>query len=245
VREDSAQLYQYLPGRNDFDELPELDASRKRIDWQYVLGFDLGHRDLTAFALIAWSQQLPVVYCLEAFALPPKAIDDDVARVIKNYQLRFNGKYLKLVADTGGLGVMIIEGLQVRYGFNIEAAKKTEKAAHIRLMNAALRKATMMFKRGACDPLTEQYQKLEMDPRTEIERPQDPCDFADATLYAWRWTYAYTYAPPKEKPSITEQWRDKEREAFERTEKQFPSGDLDAMIDREIQSYDQAPDDWI
>ncbi len=240
VRDDNAQLYNYLQIRNDFTELPMIDARNKPIIWSHVLGIDLGHRDLTTFTLLAWSTQTPVVYGIESRGIG-NAIDTDIAKTVKNYQVRY-GQSLKLVGDAGGLGGMIIAGLRANYGLAIEPAVKQEKAATIRLMNTALRTGKLLFRPEQCKQLIEQFERLERDPRTEYERPQDPCDFADSCLYAWRWTFAYVFSEPKPPPTQDDLNRLREQEAWERTLKQYPDESPEDAIARELTDWEPPPE---
>ncbi len=240
VRDGNAQLYQYLADRNDFEELPTRDDRGRHINWQHVLGIDLGHRDLTTFTLLAWSPQTPKVYGLESRG-EEKAIDSKIASVIKNFQVRY-GSGIRLIGDTGGLGLMIVEGLRDRYGIAIEAAVKKEKAAAIRMMNTAFRSGDLLLRKDGCKELIEQLQMLEMDKRTEIEKPSDACDYADSLLYSWRWTFAYVYKEPKKPLTQDEQWKQKEAAAWERTQKQFPEGGPEEQIMRELADWTPPPE---
>jgi hypothetical protein len=214
VREENAQLFAYMPGRNDYIELPFLDRSGNFIQWNYVLGLDIGFRDLTTFTIFAWTDKLPIVYCLESYG-KPKMLDSEVAEVIKNYQARYNN--LKIVADRGALGDFIFNSLEVRYSFYIEPAEKKEKAATIRVMNTAFRRGEVLLKPSTCRELAEQLQKLEMDPATQIEKKAAACDYADSMLYAWRHTYAYTYKSPGPKPNAKESWINREKAMLTKT----------------------------
>ena len=49
--------------------------------------------------------------------------------------------------DTGGLGKKIAEELRIRRDLPIEPAQKTEKMAHIEILNDALRTQSSMLRR--------------------------------------------------------------------------------------------------
>ena len=201
VRDETTLLYNYLPGRNDFDALP---AAK---EWQHVLGMDFGSRDLTTFVVNSFRQYDKTVYTSEAHGekMAGKAGVTRTAEIIRGYQVKF-GAGLQLVADCGALGLFIGDELRNRYSLPIIAAKKQEKAAAIRLLNDQLRLGLKRYgpNTGA---LKDQLVRLQIDPRTQIEKSAQACDFADADLYGWRHCYGYLAKP---EPDNTEDGRRRE-----------------------------------
>jgi hypothetical protein len=191
VRDETTLLYHYQAGRNDFEELPTAPL------WQHVLGMDYGSRDLTTFVVNSYREHDRTVYTSfahgEAMAGKPS--------VTRTHEiiLWLAAKYpnLQLVADSGALGLFITDELRHRHGISIIAAQKKEKASAIRLLNDQMR---LGFKRygPATGKLKDQLLKLQIDPRTQIEKPNQPCDFADADLYAWRHCYQYLAQPERD-----------------------------------------------
>jgi hypothetical protein len=183
-------LYQYLPGRNDFAALPPAT------EWRHVLGMDVGVRDLATYTLASFRQYDPCVYYTEVrgeAATEATAPVSRMAEVIHEFQ-RVYGQGIGLVMDAGALGLGYQLELLNRFKLNVQAAKKVEKAAAIRLMNDQMRLGNIKAGAGA-DELRKQWQKLQIDPKTQIEKPTQACDYADAALYAWRACYAFLAVP--------------------------------------------------
>lgn len=192
VREDKAQLYAYMQGRNDYTTLPITDDLGKIIRWSYVLGIDLGYRDLTTFTIFAWSKQYPESFCIESYG-KAQMLDNEMAEIIKEYRKKYGT--MKIVADKGALGLRVIENFMHVYGVFIEPAEKTEKAATIRLMNTFFRRGLIKLNPKLCPHLINQLQRLEIDPLTQYEEKTAACDYADSCLYAWRHTYSFLHKP--------------------------------------------------
>ena len=188
VRDESTQLYHYQPGRNDFDELPTAAL------WQHVLGIDYGSRDLTTFVLNSYRQYDRTVYTSEAYgeAMAGQAGVSRAAEIISGFAAKYPG--LQLVADSGALGLFISDELRKRHQLPIIAAQKKEKASAIRLLNDQLRLGLKRYG-PQTGMLKDQLIRLQLDPRTQIEKVGQPCDFADADLYSWRHCYSYLAQP--------------------------------------------------
>ena len=189
VRDVNTQLYQYQPGRNDYTELPQANA------WQHVLGIDYGSRDLTTFVLNSFRQYDRCVYTSEAYgeSMAGQASVTRSKEIIQSFQQKC-GPGLQIVADAGALGLFISDELRVRYGIPVLAAKKQEKAAAIRLLNDQMRLGLKRYG-PSTSKLKDQLLKVQLDPRTQIEKASSPCDYADADLYGWRHCYAYLAQP--------------------------------------------------
>jgi hypothetical protein len=241
VRDEKAQLFQYLPGRNDFDgKLPGVDDRGRAIEWNYLLSMDIGRVDLSTFVLKAWSMQSPNVYNLKAEGHQGILLDK-IAAIIRTYQMRYGGPSLELVADTGGLGQLLYDNLAAIHGLFVKPAVKQEKAATIREMNTAMRLGRILYGPG-CKALTDQLQALEMDQKTQIEKKDSPCDYADADLYGWRWTYSHTFeakkAPPTKDEAALMAWNAEQERAVARfTPNHEKAGD---EVLREMEAFDEA-----
>jgi hypothetical protein len=233
VQEEAVQLFSYKRERNDFTELPYKDKSGNFINWRYTLGIDVGRRDLTTFTVLAWTDKLPVTYCLESYG-KPKMLDTELAKIIKDYQAKY--AKIAIVADRGALGDFIFASLEDRYGFYIEPAEKKEKAATIRLMNTEFRLARILINPNTCKELLDQLLRLEIDPETQIEKKSAPCDFADSMLYAWRHTYSYIYKSPGPKPNERESWVNREKALLKKTIEE-ETRDPQENLDKEMDSY--------
>lgn len=184
-------LYTYMPGRNDYETLPQAQH------WRHVLGIDVGVRDLATYTLASYRDYDPTVYIQESYgeqAKPDTAPVTRMAEVIQGYRRRF-GKELRLVMDCGALGLGYALELRNRHRLNITAAKKQEKAAAIRLLNDQLRLGRVKLSSKQCAALAREWMTVKIDPKTQIERKDASCDHADSSLYAWRTCFAYLAKP--------------------------------------------------
>jgi len=190
VRDSNTLLIQYQPGRNDYAALPSAS------EWRYVLGMDVGVRDLTTYVVLGFRQYDATVYVVEVHGEKATAQTAPVTRmaeVVRGFQRKY-GTGMRMVMDAGALGLGWKLELQNRLGLTIDAAKKADKAMAIRLMNDQLRLGLLKAAPG-CGALTDQWLKVQIDPKTQIEKPSQPCDYLDAALYGWRECYAYLAAP--------------------------------------------------
>jgi hypothetical protein len=186
VRDVNTLLFHYQPGRNDYATLPPA------AEWRYVLGMDVGVRDLSTFVVTAFRQYDPTVYILEAFGMNGNDVTA-FCEVAKSYQAKY-GMGTLFYMDQGGLGAGYAKELLNRHRINAYPAKKTDKAGYIRLMNDQFRLG--LVKAGpACKALTDQWLRLQMDGRTQIEKPSQACDYADAALYGWRACWSFLARP--------------------------------------------------
>ena len=165
-----------------------LDA---KIDWHYVLGVDVGWHDKTAFALIAYSTESPVVRVtsVEAFSeMIPSEIGDYILQIIDAYHPT------NIVMDTGGLGKSIAEEMRKRFGIPVKAAEKKEKMANIELFNGDLQRGMIEINSTNTDLINQMNTLQKAD--NGLEDPNMPNDQTDAILYSWRECKNYIYQEP-------------------------------------------------
>lgn len=184
-------LLQYDSSRNDFNSLPEGQ-------YNYLMGIDLGSVDANSLSVLAWTDSSPVTWLVEEVVTPGQLIDH-LAADIKKLQTKYT--FSKMVADTGGLGKMIVEDLRARHGLPIEAADKTGKMANYALLNNALRAGN--FKARIKSVFAQDCNLLEKDrdkstPDKIVVKGHS--DAIDSALYAFRFSPAYTGTAPTEKP---------------------------------------------
>lgn len=177
------RLYQYDPQLNTYDSLPDLP-------WSYVLGVDLGWVDDCAFVLGAWCPASPTFFILEQYK-SPHMLPPDIAATIK--RIIHDKPYTKIVADTGGLALTIVEELRARWHIPVIAAKKIEKLANIELMNGDLRRGFVKLRPNA--PVLAEWALLNARPDGK-EDPTVPNHLSDATLYAYRHAKQFRYEAP-------------------------------------------------
>lgn len=210
VVEESALVYRYAVGRNDFPHLPELKGT-----WRFVLGCDLGHEDATAWVVCAYHEHDKTLYVLDV----QKESGLDITSVARRTEaLRRAYDFDVLVVD--GANKQAVEEMRNRHGIPWTAADKTGKEDFIELMNGDFLTGHIKLSPSAT-PLAEEYRGLIWDERklkaTGKRAEHAACDnhAADAALYAWRYCYSYLSEAPAPKPveedamemAAEERWR--------------------------------------
>jgi hypothetical protein len=192
----NALVFRFDPARNVYQRLPEI-----RGKWRHVLAVDLGFDDADAIVVLAFSDESPCVYMVSESVEAKQTISalaDRLDALVSKYDP------VALVMDTGGLGRKIAEELTQRRGLPVEAAEKSEKLAHIELLNDAWRTDRLFLPPGSrCG---DDALKVEWD-RTTPEKPKISdrfhSDALDALLYGFRACLAWTYrAPPPPLPAL-------------------------------------------
>lgn len=199
------RAYLYDTQKNGWD-----NVLNPNIEYQYICGIDLGKRDATVFCVGAFSAYDINLYFVELTAHHPLHLEQ-IAEEFKRLDLVYG--FVSAVVDTGGLGVMIVDDLNYRFGFNWQAAEKKQKASIIEQMNTDFQIGRI--KCHEYSPLAKEWLHLTKDPKTQMPRHTD---LGDAALYCYRqslhWTGAYV-SPPT--PKYSQEWyreqQDKEIQA--------------------------------
>lgn len=213
VHDNEALFYRFDPTRNVHDlTLREMTGP----GWMHVLGWDIGLRD--DMALVAWAfhENRPEVY--ECFSWKENGVTSErvVEEVAKLEKLGL--KVVGQVADTGGLGALVVEEVAKRFKVRFEAAKKTEKYAHVELFNDDLLTGRVKLMRGS--PYTQEIAVLPKDPEGPVNKPPQedprfPNHCADAGLYGWRKALHWTATPLNvDPPAGTTAWQAAQAEAM-------------------------------
>lgn len=207
--EETGRVYRYDPDRNA-GVLPPLGG-----EYSLVLGVDLGHSpDPSAFTLVAYGPHDPVLWIAETFKKTEMDFTD-VANKIKEFQRRHNIE--KVIID--GANKQGVAEMCNRHGLDLTPADKRGKADFIDLMNAELIQGQIKLGAGTGD-LVEEWEDLIWD-ETVLPKREEHAGCAnhlsDATLYAWRYTYAYLAVDrvTGPRPGTTEWMQDQERQMRE------------------------------
>lgn len=214
VRDDGVLFYKFNDARNTFsltDVQPWGDG------WSHVLGWDLGFRDDMALVVWAWHPRERTIYEAASWAKAGARADEVMEQIERWESLGF--KFIAKVADTGGGGRMYVEDVMSRYSQVFEAAKKTEKVEHVRVMNDLLLSGLIKLQRGGS--YAQELATLPKDPdwdphsgKPQGSDPRFPDHRADAGLYAMRRALAhvdFTKAPEVETPDERAEREDEER----------------------------------
>lgn len=194
---------------NDYDAVPRGVLST-------ILGVDLGYSDADAIAVLGWLPSGPEVYLVEEVVKKKQGITELVNQIealIKTYQPR------AIVMDTGGLGKKIAEEMIGRYSLPIKAAQKSEKYAHIELVNDALRTKRLMARKSsqfAQDSLMLEWDRDKSSGDKLVVSDSFHSDICDAVLYAYRECLGWLHQVevPKTRHGSTK-WMDEEKERLE------------------------------
>lgn len=198
-----ALLYEYRADRNAFTELPEGDG------WRYVFGIDIGHDDSDAIAVWGWQRGTKTLYLVAEYVRSGCDVTDLVEKLKELIPVY---KPVRMAIDQGGLGKKIAEEIRRRHGINVQPADKAQKGAHIKLMNADLRKKRILAR--ADSTFADDCKLVQKDPKAlahgefkELHAKDGGyhSDICDAALYGWRAALAYAEDDAPAKPAPTAQ----------------------------------------
>ena len=214
--------------RNLCEELPEED-------WHYALGVDLGFIDSTAFCVICWCDTLPETYIIEVSKFT-HLTSDDIGKKIKWLDGEY--EFERIVADTGGLGKMVVEELSKRFSLNILPAQKRAKHDHIELLNSDFKKGKLQILDNEENQLLiDELELLEWDlnERTKgrfIERSDCENHACDAMLYVWRESLAFLHQAETFQPLMgSDEWFRAEEKRMEDAAEAKIVGDVENWWD--------------
>lgn len=206
VEDEGRRVYKFKRSRDTF-KLADLPQG---ITWSKVVGLDLGWNDATAFSVIYYSPKYPKAFVVRA----EKFRSWTVHRIALHLQhLMMCERPERIIADTGGLGKMIVEELIQRYSLPIIAAEKTEKMAHIEMVNSDFREGKLKVCEDLKD-LISQYETLQWDENHKETAGQEN-DQADSVLYPWRYSYHYWHQEQPLPPVYgSDQWAAEQERAM-------------------------------
>jgi hypothetical protein len=138
-----------------------------------------------------------------------------ISDIADHIKARMNRRsYERMIIDTGGLGTMIAQDLQMRYGFPLEAAKKEERAAGIAEINSDFHEGRIKI--HVNDPLVSEISILQWDDERKNFDNRYEDHLCDAMLYAYRSAFHFRAAAiHREAPYGSAQyWKEKEKVWF-------------------------------
>lgn len=206
VTDNDARVIKYNAERNHYDEPPfPLE--------HFVIGVDIGYDDACAIVVLGWSSKSPNLYLVDEFRKHKMLPSELAAEIIKR---RDKYRPRRIVADTGGLGKMIVADMCNRYAIQIEAAEKSQKLAHYAVVNDALETQTFYAKKSSLFAEDAEVWQWDADKRAvgDYEESSDfHSDVIPAAVYAFRAATHFRFEKPPEPKSIDE--LDRLREAEE------------------------------
>lgn len=212
VKDDGALFYKFNEGRNTFT-LAERQPWGP--GWQHVLGWDLGFRDDMALVAWGWHSSEKTLYEAASWNAPGATADDVMAQIQKWESLGF--KFIAKVADTGGGGRMYVEDVMSRFSQVFEAAQKSAKIEHARLMNDDFLSGRIKVQRGGAYAV--ELAALPKDPDWDPDSGKPPGEdprfsnhLCDAGLYSWRKALNYLDFEKAETPETPDERAEREDE---------------------------------
>ena len=190
----------------------------------YILGVDLGFNDATSFTVGAYNRTEKKLYFLESTKESQLTITA-VAKQIEQLQQIYTFDHI--IID--GSAKQVVEELRQRFGLNLTAADKTNKAHFISVMNCDFTDGNIQVDVDGCVALIDEWQKLAWDKKRKLRGQlveKSSCDnhCADSALYIWRFSLHFLSVPTP--PRLTEE--QKMEEYFEElTQKLIKKKDLD------------------
>lgn len=162
-------------------------------EWVYTLGIDLGFVHQSAFVVLAHAPALHRLVVVESWE-ETEMLTPDVAVAIDQFSEKYD--LSSIVADSGGYGKAIVEELNRVYGYSVTPAKKSQKAAHLRVLSDSMASGALTIVRSANQALCDQLPLLQWDAAAMAKNryvlPNRQKDhLADALSYAFRDTMPF------------------------------------------------------
>jgi hypothetical protein len=225
----NALVYRYDAAKNDYVGLQTAPHT-------YILGIDIGYDDADALAILAWNETSKLTYLVEEVITKKQGLTELVGQIEvlqKKYDIS------KIVMDMGGLGKKIAEEIIRRYKIPVEAAEKSRKAEYIELLNDSLRTGSLKIKAGsrfAHDAMRVEWDYDKSTPDRKVVSNKYHSDICDAVLYAWRYSYSFTYQAPKPQPKYGTDpfWKEEAERMEEAAEEHF----------KQLEEMDKDPYKW-
>lgn len=174
---DMESLIYKVSDKNIYNNLPPKE-------YTYFMGIDFGFDDSDAIAVLAANDYSRNIYLVEDWK-ESRLTMQPLAEKITEFMNKYSPA--SIVADTGGLGLKIVQDLNERYGFGIIAAEKQKKKGFIRMLNGDLENNYFKFKADSgfydeASYLTKVYSENGI----WDEDPKGQNHICDAVLYSWR-----------------------------------------------------------
>jgi len=193
-------VYSAFSPLNVVDSLPDWDRREDRAKWSWLLGVDFGFVDSTAFVVMGWRPNDPVLYVVRSFKQPGLHAAE-IADKIR--ELRQEYPFTRIIGDVSGYGKGPAEEMRSRFRINVEPAPKTEKAGHIDQLNGAFAMGLVRILRRENAELVQEIEALPWNEARTNHADGFEDHLCDGLLYGWRVssTYLQTALPPPLTPN--------------------------------------------
>jgi len=183
-------------------------------DWTWLLGLDFGIRDKCAATVAGWREHSNIVYFPRSyrFSATPTECAQEVQRLQHDYD------FVRIVGDTGGMGLAFAAEMASRFSIAIVPAKKADKRGAIRIMNGDLRAGRIKVVRSGCVDLLEEWRDLPWNAQGTREAEGYAADASDSALYAYMATRAHHEETLPQPKTLHEAMVAMERDLWEQRE---------------------------
>lgn len=200
IRDDGSLVYKYDDLRNGIDELPP------REDYHVFVAFDVGaseKHETTAYCIGCYAKNARETFLVESDAMAG-VTQDRLESMLESFRERARagewtmGKEARIESldlDPGGHGRMLIKGLRER-GIPVHGAETRGKLAFQSLMNGDFESGRLKVVRGRNLDLIGDWSKIAWSEDRKTDDGRNPDHRADAALYAWRRSYAFSSRLP-------------------------------------------------
>lgn len=176
-------------------------------EWRSVVGVDFGFNDKTAFCVIGWQRNNPKSFVLESFGFTGEDLAKINAKIVSQgkepigmityiattlQRLKEIYKPITFVGDPAGASKIIMQEFRDKYSIFMDSAEKTNKAHYVEILNDALFNQQIVFHPTTTLGLQKELAKIVWNEERTRELDSCKCDEADALLYAYRESLAYT-----------------------------------------------------
>jgi hypothetical protein len=215
------------------------------------MGVDFGFEDDFALVVVAYSPTTETMYHVYEFSHQHLTVPY-MGKVIKEAVKEFDDQIEYMVADSGGLGLSLMESLNEMYGFFFEAAEKREKFDFIELLNSDLHSGALRILLSSSLYAEMMELQLDLGGRTKKqasrlgklkENRKQSNHLCDAILYTWRFCYHHfsRAKTPEIVPETPEFYEDRDMADAEEAANQRDSQDRGEWTD---DIYTEGHQEW-
>ena len=199
IEDPESLLFEYDKIRNGYTNLPPGE-------WSFVLSLDLGYEDNMALACLGWRKHDAHVYLVDEWSDNHVDITDSACKLhqfVETYHPQ------SMVIDQGALGKLVAVEMRRRHGLPLKPAEKSQKGAHIKLLNTELRKGMLLAKTDSV--FAEECALVRKDPKAAMDGKLQELtraaggfhgNMTDAVLYGWRECKAFFERPETAKDPL-------------------------------------------
>lgn len=167
--------------------------------WMYMVGFDFGFEDDTAFVVAAFSKHDNNFYIVETYKRP-QMLTEEIALKLNELKNKYQPIYF--VGDCQNK--TLVQTLRIQYHLPLRAADKLGKEAHIAVMNSDFTTNKIKVIKQFNEPLLKEWATLVWNEKKRAigefeEKASKDNHAADAALYVHHFSKHYRAVPEPQK----------------------------------------------